>query len=356
MGRKRGIIHSRPQNRSLQSADGAWPLSINFRQNLAFRPEKLIYAVSAVLIFAFIYVMPCSAASSKYAAKVNGEGIETVTLESAVNNFVENQKLLGVSVKEEEMADLRKRVLEELISAELLYQESKKANLGDLSKEIEGQFGKIKEGFPSGEGFNKVLKERGITEKGLKADIKKGFYITRFLDSKIFQNITISEEEKKQEYEKNKDKLDVPEQVKASHILVRVAEGAGQEEKDKARLKIEELRKRAIAGEDFAELAKSNSEDGSAPRGGDLGYFKRGDMVEPFESAAFNLKEGEISEPVETRFGYHIIKHVNTMPPHTLTYEEVSKEIERFLLNQRRAQELNKFVDGLRQGAKIEIY
>lgn len=313
-------------------------------------------AVAAVLTLAFIYVMPCSAASSRYAAKVNGQGIERVTLEAAVNNFVENQKLLGITIKEEEMEDLRKSVLEELISAELLYQESQKSGMEDLTGEVEDQFKKIKGGFESEEAFRKVLKERGITEKELKADIKKGLYIRRFLDTKVFKDITVSEEEKKQEYEKNKDKLDVPEQVRARHILVRMAEDASQEEKDKARGKIEDLRKRAVSGEDFEELARNNSEDGSASRGGDLGYFKRGDMVEPFESAAFGLKEGEISGLVETRFGYHIIQHVNTMPAHTLTYGEVAEEIERFLLNQRRSQELNKFVDGLKKGAKVETY
>ena len=317
--------------------------------------KKALYFL-LVLTLMTGYALSTSAASSKYVAKVNNVGIKSISLESAMNNFIENQKMLGVNVKKEDKDKLRRQILDQLIAAELLYQQSKKAGLGDLSKETDKQFEAIKKGFPSEGEFKKLLKERGITIKDLKEDIKKGVYIKAFLNKDVYKNIKVTEEEKKNEYEKNKDRLNIPERVKASQILIRVKPDASDKDKAAARKKIEELRKRALSGEDFAELAKKNSEDVSSSQGGDLGYFKRGDMVKPFEEAAFALKKGKISDVVETKFGYHIIKVTDKKTAHKLTYAEVQKDIERFLLNKRRKTAIDKFVENLKKKAKIVVY
>jgi peptidyl-prolyl cis-trans isomerase D len=110
-------------------------------------------------------------------------------------------------------------------------------------------------------------------------------------------------------YEANKSQYQVPEERRASHILVQVPEGADEAAIKAARAKIDELYKKIKAGASFEQLAKDNSDDpGSAELGGDLGYFGRGTMEPDFEKAVFSLKEGEVSEPVLTSFGYHIIK------------------------------------------------
>ncbi len=320
------------------------------------RLNKLVFLMALLLVFSVSCVLSSEAASSGFAAKVNGVGIKNATLEAAITNFIENQKMLGGDVKEEKKDELRKDILEELISAELLYQESRKAGLGDLTEDIETQFKGIKEGFPSEDEFNKILKDRGITANDLKEDIRKGVYITKFLNNNVYSKITISEEDKRQEYEKNKDRLNVPEQIRASHILIRTKEGATELDKEEARAKIEDLRKRAVSGEDFAELAKGNSEDGSAPQGGDLGYFRRGDMVRPFEEAAFSLEKGEISDIVETQFGYHIVKLVDKQAPRSLDYNEVEEGIEKFLRDKQGRDKVNELVEELRKNAKIGRY
>jgi len=316
------------------------------------------FAATAAAVLTLFCVVSSNAASQKgsFAAKVNGAGIKTATLNAAVNNYVENQKMFGVTVKDEEKDKLKKDILNELISAELLYQASQKAGLGDMSKEVDSQLENIKKGFGSDQEFQKVLKERGIEIKDLKEDIKKGIYINAYLEKDVFSKLgPVTEDEKKQEYEGNKDKLNVPDEVKASHVLIKVGDKAAAEEKQKAKEKIEALRARAMSGEDFAKLAKENSEDASAPNGGDLGYFKKGDMVKPFEDAAFGLEKDQISPVVETQFGYHVIKVTDKKAAHTLTYEEVSKDIEKFLLNKHKRDEINKTTESLRKNAKIEI-
>lgn len=301
-------------------------------------------------------IVSSSAASSKYAAKVNGVKLKSAILDTTVSNFIESQKMMGIEIKGEDKEALRKRMLEELISAELLYQEGKKAGLGDLSKEVKEQFENVKKGFASEKEFKDILKERRVSEKELKEDIKKGVYIKSFLDKNIYSKIVVGEADKQKEYEDKEDKLAVPEQVKASHILIRVASDASEKDKEDARAQIDQIRKRAFSGEDFAELAKENSQDGSAPNGGDLGYFGRGAMVKPFEEAAFSLEIGRISEVVETQFGYHIIKVTDKQPAKTLSYKETESDIAMFLLNQRRMEALDNLVKELRDKAKIEIY
>jgi len=105
----------------------------------------------------------------------------------------------------------------------------------------------------------------------------------------------------------------------------------------------------------FAKLAKENSEDTSAANGGDLSYFRKGDMVKPFEDAAFSLEKDQISDVVETQFGYHVLKLTDKRPARTLTYEEVANDIATFLLNKHKREEINRFVEELRKKAKIEI-
>lgn len=322
------------------------------------RIKNVWFAAIVIITIALFSAVSSYAASQKegFAAKVNGVGIKAVTLSAALNNYIENQKMYGVIVKDEEKDKLKKDILNELVSAELLYQASQKANLGDLNKNVDTELDNIKKGFGSDQDFQKALKDRGIDIKDLREDIKKGVYINAYLNKNVFSKLSpVTEDEKKQEYEANKDKLNVPDEVSASHILIKVGEKATPEEKQKAKEKIDSIRVRALSGEDFAKLAKENSEDSSASNGGDLGSFGKGQMVKPFEDAAFSLEKGQISAVVETQFGYHVIKVSDKKPAHTLSYEEVSGDIEKFLTNKHKRAEVDKVTEVLRNSAKIEI-
>jgi peptidyl-prolyl cis-trans isomerase D len=138
----------------------------------------------------------------------------------------------------------------------------------------------------------------------------------------------VSDEELESFYRQNFSRFSIPEQRSARHILIKTSEGDSEDvlaEKRNRALQILEL---ARSGEDFAELAKQYSEGPTAPRGGDLGSFTRGRMVKPFDDAAFSLNEGEISDIVETQFGFHIIKLEKIKPAYTKTLAEARGEIE----------------------------
>ena len=142
------------------------------------------------------------------------------------------------------------------------------------------------------------------------------------------------DEDLKAYYEEHKDSFIEPEKRRASHILIR-AEAGDEEAKKQAKKEIEKILAKIRSGEDFAELAKKYSQDpGSAKAGGDLGFFNQGVMVEPFDQAVFSMKEGEVSAPIETDFGYHLIKLIKIQPKKVLTFEQVKDQVKSQWLQQ----------------------
>ena len=138
----------------------------------------------------------------------------------------------------------------------------------------------------------------------------------------------IPDEELESFYRQNFSRFSIPEQRSARHILIKTSEEDTEDILAEKRIMAEQVLELAKSGEDFAELAKQYSEGPTGPKGGDLGSFSRGRMVKPFDDAAFSLNEGEISEIVETRFGFHIIKLEKIEPAYTRTLEEARGEIE----------------------------
>ncbi len=136
-------------------------------------------------------------------------------------------------------------------------------------------------------------------------------------------------------YENNKEKYVHKEQVRASHILIKIDKKTTEQA---AKAKIEEIKKELDKGADFAELAKKYSQDGSASNGGDLGFFGKGQMVPEFEKAAFSLKKGEISNPVKTQFGFHLIKVTDKRPAGNEKFETVKLKIAKILLSKDKLQ------------------
>lgn len=153
-----------------------------------------------------------------------------------------------------------------------------------------------------------------VTEKDLKdyfaaRSRKLKLAIATFDWKTKLPQVSISEQTLKSYFEDNKSRFEQPERVKASHILIKVASDASDEDKAAAKLKLEDIRNQIIDGADFSELAKKYSDDpGSKDKGGNLGFFQKGMMVPPFEQAAFSLSPGQLSSIVETDFGFHLIK------------------------------------------------
>lgn len=167
----------------------------------------------------------------------------------------------------------------------------------------------------------------------------------------LASNIKADEEELHSYYDEHRNSYSKPEQRRASHILVPVDSGADDSAVAEARSKAESLVKRIREGEPFADMAREYSGDsGSAREGGDLGFFGKGVMEPAFETAAFSMKQGEVSDPVRTDFGFHIIKITEIKPGNTPAYEDIREQV---AVDYRRQQAEKQFYDAAEQLANL---
>jgi peptidyl-prolyl cis-trans isomerase C len=177
------------------------------------------------------------------------------------------------------------------------------------------------------------------------------------IDDEVSSKVEVKPEQVTDFYAKNPDQFKEPERVRASHILIAFPENADAAAKTQARAKAEQVLKDVKGGKDFAALAKQHSQDpGSAVNGGDLGFFQPGQMVGPFNDAAFSLPIGATSDLVETNFGYHIIRVAEKQQGRTVPLEEVRPQVEEYLKNVNREQQTDAFVASLKAKGKVEIF
>jgi parvulin-like peptidyl-prolyl isomerase len=149
-----------------------------------------------------------------------------------------------------------------------------------------------------------------------------------YLTKGMGKDITVTDKEIREYYDTYTDKFSTPEQVRARHILIRIPPDLPDAEKEKAKDKIRAALERIRKGEDFAIIAAEISEDSvTKAKGGDLGYFSRGKMVKAFEDASFSLKPGQVSDIVETLFGYHIIKVEDYKESYQKPFESIKDTI-----------------------------
>ena len=289
-------------------------------------------------------------------AVVNGTIITQEEFDRVLNFELKRAARSGQQISEAQMAQIENNILDSLIIGELLFQESKKKGVQVNPETVTEQLMIVKQRFPSEAEFKKALEENKTTESKIKADIKRDMAIKQLIDKEVDQKVSVTAEESKTFYDTNPQLFQQPERVKASHILIKVDEGASEEKKAEARKKIEEIQQKVQKGEDFAELAKTYSEGPSAPRGGDLDFFGRGQMVKPFEDAAFSLKPNETSDIVETRFGYHLIKVVDKQPAKMIAYADIKDRIDKHLKDQKLRTERQLYFDKLKKDAKIDKF
>ena len=319
----------------------------------SLRPNQWILVAMAICLLA-TPVWAQKAASDQPAASVNGKTITKGQYERELDIFQKRAAQQGRQLSAADLTMVKSEILENLINAEVLYQHSQKVGVKVDDQAINEQVASIKKRFPDEPAFKKALAEMQVSEKEIRGQIQRGLAINQLLDDQVRQKIEITEVESKKFYNNNPNLFKQPEQVKASHILVKVAPGAEETQKKQARGKIEMVQKKVGQGEDFGALAKTYSEGPTATREGDLGFFRRGQMVKPFEDAAFSMKVGEVSDIVQTQFGYHLIKVTDKKSPRTVGYDEVQLKLEQHLKKEKEKSAIQAYIDNLKKSAEIK--
>jgi len=183
------------------------------------------------------------------------------------------------------------------------------------------------------------------------------YLANEYLKREVADNITVSDDDVKAFYNARLDDFKTPEMVRVRHILIGVDAGDSEEEKQKAKEKAEDILNKIKAGEDFTKLALEFSDDTTTKqKGGDLGFISRGRLVKPFEDAAFALKPGQVSDIVETQFGYHIIKCEEKKDAGVESFDNVKDSLKQKMIQERTQSEVLKYIDNAIKEAGVEFH
>ena len=312
-----------------------------------------------LLIFVFVFLF---AGCSKTVAKVDGIEIKQKEVDTYIN-FYKKQSTDGeLTQNEDELKTLEAYIIDIIIVTRLLEKYAEENNIAVGSEGVDKQIKLIIDSYSSEEDFEKGLKDMGIDRKFL-----ENYFRSLMLGSKIFNVVTadviVTDQEVKQYYEDNKNTLFlVPAKLKASHILaifpwVEDNSEETEEGREEALSKIEMVEDKLKDGGDFEDLARQYSDDGtSGENGGDLGYISKGQMVEEFEEALFSLDVGEVSEIVETEYGFHIIKATDRQEEYIQKFDEVEESINTYLLNLHKTEKWEDFIFSLIEEVNIEYF
>ena len=293
----------------------------------------------------------------KIVATVNGTAIDAAKLDEAVVGIRRHMARQGQIVPDEAAAQIRGDVLDHLIGEELLYQDSRQQGVVVDEKAIEAELETMRQNFENPEAFKKALVVSGMSLDQLSERMRRQKAVEQLIEARIVPQVEVTDAQANAFYTAHPDLFVRPEQVRARHILLRAEKDAEANVRNAARQRLEDIRQQALSGSDFAVLAQTHSEDpGSKEKGGDLGFFGRGRMVKPFEEAAFALAPNQISELIETEYGYHLIQVTERKAAETLSFESVKPRIHEHLKQQQIRERVEGYVENLRKGAKIEKF
>lgn len=305
---------------------------------------RTYYRVAAMVMVVILLAIPLGCKPKGVAATVNGEKIYVDEVQKQLDG-VESQHAGAFEGEQGEAMkkEFTQRIIDNLVIEKLLLAEAKKKKITASKAEIDAKREQVKAMFATEEEFKDAVKNEGFDEKGLTANLEKQIIMEK-ISKEITKGVKVTDKQVKAEYDKNKAQYLTEEAIEASHILVDSEESA------------KKLKEQLDDGADFAELAKQNSKDeGSKAQGGALGEFKKGQMVKEFEEAAFVMKVGDVSDPIKSQFGYHIIKVTKKIPPKQKTFEEVKKEVSDQVKNTLAGEKFKAYTNKLKEKATIEI-
>ncbi len=285
--------------------------------------------------------------------KVNGDPVyaaEVSLLMQNIQGFLASQ---GREISQEEVFQVASQ---RIVEQKLLAQEARRFGLTADEAEVAQMMQMTEQQAGGRDALAKNLASGGSSIEQLENMIREMELGRTFIVQQIQPTIQVTDEEIAAFYIEHPELFTVEETVHARHILFEAASDADPETDAAARAKAEVARERAMAGEDFAELAKELSEGPSGPTGGDLGFFEKGRMVQPFGEAAFALDVGEISAVVQTRFGYHVIVVEEKRPAGTVPLDEVKDEVRSRLVTQKTNMTTAELIQTLGQKADLVFY
>lgn len=287
-------------------------------------------------------------------AVVEGEAIKKEELEQAMASVLASQGIPPDQLPAAQKAEGYKMLLNELITEKLVNNRSAKVEVKD--EDVNGRIEQIKSRFPKPEDFEAQLTKAGQTLEKLRTDIRNSIRQQNWVEEQIKDAPKASDADAEDFFKKNPQQFEKPEQVRASHILISVAKDAAPEvvaEKQKA---ADAIAARVKGGEAIDKLAAELSEDPSAKQNsGDLNFFSREQMVPEFSEAAFGMKKGDISAPVRSQFGFHVIQVTDRKDAEKMNFETVKPQLLAYLNRRKHDEQVQNLLKDLREKSQVEV-
>ena len=301
-------------------------------------------------------IMTPSANPSAVVAVVNGKDVTQGEIDT------ETMKMMDMASRRmppERIAQMKDRfaeqALDNLILKTILVEQVDKEKVSISDEEKAEAIAKFTNSLPPGVTLDDLITKNNWTKEEFDKNLTMDLRINKLLENETKSVSQPTDADLKKFYDENKERFDVPESVTASHILIATEATDDAATKATKKAKAEELRKKIVDGADFAAVATESSDCPSKTRGGDLGSFTKGQMVKPFEEAAFGQKLNEVGPVVETQFGYHIIKVTKHEDARTLPFDEVKERLAKVLESQNKQEAARTFIEGLKTKADIKF-
>jgi len=317
---------------------------------------KKVFLLFVFFFFLFWTISSSEAVVDRVVAVVNQEIITLSEVEKWAKPFQEKIITEDRLERREQLQEVYRKVLERLIEEKLIDQEVKKNGIKISSKEVEATLEEVKRrNTATQEELERALAVEGLTLDAYKKQIEKGLQRKKLIHWSVKVEMKLGEKELRDFYQKNTDRYRPDESYRPCHILFVVPKGATLEEVKEIKKKCQGVLEKIKGGSDFGEMALLYSQDTSNKDMGDLGYFKKGELIPPFEREALRLKIGEVSGIVRTEFGFHIIKLLDRKGGEPLPFEEVKERIQADYYESEMEKAYKQYLSTLKERSIIEI-
>jgi peptidyl-prolyl cis-trans isomerase SurA len=310
-------------------------------------------------LFLLLYglISPSEAVVDRVVAVVNQEIITFSEVEKMSRSLQVEIQTEDRLERRERVQEIFRKVLEKLIEEKLIDQEAKKSGIKVTSKEVEGAIEEVKRRYAvDQENFEKLLAAEGVTLETFKKEIEKQILRSKVINWAVKVEPTAGEKELRDFYQKHIDRYRMNESYRISHILFPIPKDASLEQGREIRKRCQKVLERIKGGEDFGEMALLYSEDPSSRKErGDMGYFKRGELLPALEREAIRLQVGEVSGVIRTEFGFHIVKLLDRKGGEPPPFEEVKEKVQADYYAREMEKAYLQFLSKLKEKSVIEI-
>ena len=287
---------------------------------------------------------------NRIVAIVNDEVITDADVASQVSSIMDEQQLSDPT--EAELLELHMMVLRNLIEQRLILQEAKKLGVTVSADDVNKRVEAMRSRAGSEEQFQRRLAESALTEEKLREKLREQLLVQRIVDDKVRSSISVTPLEVSRALGAHPEQAQSGERVRALHLLVRVTEDRPEA---KAKTLIDDLHRKLTHGADFSELATRYSEDPSAEDGGRMEWVAQGELLPELDQALFRLPVESISEPIQTRLGFHLLKVEERRAAAELPVTEANRTVTLQLYQQKFEEAMKRWLNELRSRAYIDI-